>query len=57
MPHSSHSSLFHHPNNVWWAVQKILALTNWKGRDSMGANASEAYGHVLSERQQMQVCS
>jgi len=35
-------------------VQIILALTDSKSRDYMGANASDAYG---SERLQVQVCS
>jgi hypothetical protein len=26
MPHPSHSSLFYHPNNIWWAVQIIKLL-------------------------------
>jgi len=28
MPHPSHSSLFDHPNNIWWAVQitKLLII-------------------------------
>jgi hypothetical protein len=28
MPHTSHSSEFDHPNNIWWELQLIMYVLN-----------------------------
>ena len=56
IPRPSHSSWFGHPNNIWPKESIMFALTNWKCR-LYRRESAEAYGHLLSARPHVQICS